>query len=174
METKHGKPGLTGINNISLSPHLLAGLYQHVLVQDGAAAPSKLPVPFLGTNGRNILIVVNKAVSPFLSDKELEFLTTVLSACLLDLSHVAIVNHHHFNEKKNMPLFEQFSPKEILLLDVSAKEFKLPAVENYKVKETKGLRFVAAPDLSFIEKSRDEKKALWASLQQLFCLNRDL
>ena len=89
------------LNNISLPPQLLADLYQHVLVQGTATAMHvKESIPFLGKNGKNILIVVNKKEAVYLPDTELGFLTTVLSACNLDLSHVAIVNWHHLKEKK--------------------------------------------------------------------------
>ena len=67
------------LNNISLPPQLLVDLYQNVLVQSNASAmPVKELIPFLGKNGKNILILVNKKDSPYLPDKELAFLTTVL------------------------------------------------------------------------------------------------
>ena len=159
------------LNNISLPPQLLADLYQHVLVQGTATAmPVKESIPFLGKNGKNILIVVNKKEAVYLPDTELGFLTTVLSACNLDLSHVAIVNWHHLKEKTSSVLLEQFSPKQVLLLDVTTEEFSFPAATKYLIQKTGNIDFVVAPSLPAIEKSKEEKKGLWAALKQLFCI----
>ena len=159
------------LNNISLPSQLLADLYQNVLVQNTATAmPVKKPVPFLGKNGKNILIVVNKKDSPYLPDKELTFLTTVLSACQLDLSHVAIVNWDKLQEKTSDALLEQLSPKQVLLLDVAPSAFGFPSGELYSVQKLDSIQFVAAPSLSEIEKTKQTKSQLWMALKQLFCL----
>lgn len=159
------------LNNILLPAQLLANLYQNVLVQDTATAmPAKEPIPFLGKNEKNILIVVNKKDLPFLPDKELNFLTTVLSACGLDLSHVAIVNWYGMKEKASSILLEQLSPKQILLLDVTPGEFNLPTGELYSVQNKNGLQFVAAPSLTAIEKTKQTKSGLWLALKELFSL----
>ena len=155
----------TGLNNISLPPQLLADLYQHVLVQDTARP---VPVPFLGNNGKNILIVVNNEAFPFLPDGELAFLTTVFSACALDLSHVAIVNWHLFAEKSPDILLHQLKPHQILLLGVAPSELDFPQVEKYVIKKFHSLSFVAAPSLSVIQGSTEEKKGLWSALKKLF------
>lgn len=159
------------LNNISLPSHLLANLYQNVLVQDTASAmPVKEAIAFLGKNGKNILILVNKKDSPYLPDKELTFLTTVLSACQLDLSHVAIVNWSKRREKESGPLLEQLLPKQILFLDVEPSSFDFPSKELYAVQKFNTIEFVAAPSLSEIEKIKQAKSRLWTALKQLFCL----
>lgn len=160
-----------GLNNISLPSQLLADLYQNVLVQDNATAmPVEEPIPFLGKNGKTILILVNKKDSLYLPDKELSFLTTVLSACQLDLSHVAIVNWHKLKEKNADVLFEQLSPKQVLLLDVEASSFGFPPTELFSVQKKDNMHFVAAPSLAEIEKTKQAKSQLWVALKQLFCL----
>ena len=103
-------------------------------------------------------------------DKELQFLTQVLSACNLDLSHVAIVNWNALPGKNTVALLEQFGPKQVLLLDVEPAAFGFPASPLYAVSPFQNLSFVAAPSLSKIEKSKEEKKGLWAALKQLFCI----
>ena len=159
------------LNNILLPSQLIADLYQTVLVQDTASAmPVKEPIPFFGKNGKNILIVVNKKETAYLPDNELSFLTTVLSACSLDLSHVAIVNWHHVKEKKSTLLLEQLSAKKVLLLDVEPFSFGFAPGELFKVQQTDKLQFVAAPSLSEIEKTKQAKSQLWVALKQLFCL----
>ena len=159
------------LNDISLPPSLLADLYPKVLVQSqaGAAAEEK-PVPFLGKNKKQILILVNKADAAYLPEKELQFLTAVLSACQLDLSHVAVVNWALHKEKSLPFLQRQLSPQKILLLDVTTEETGLPQSQPYAVQAHGELGFVVAPALAEIEKTRQAKSNLWAALKQLFCL----
>lgn len=159
------------LNNISLPSQLLAGLYQNALVESNARpVPQKKAVSYLGKNGKNILILVNHKSVPFLPDKELAFLTTVLSACGLDLSHVAIVNWQKAEEKDDTVL-QQLSPQQILFLDV------LPGVAGlssdapeYTVQKAGAVQFVYAPSLTQIEKTKQAKSQLWLALKQLFCL----
>ena len=163
-----------GLNNISLPTSLLAELYQNVLVQGSTRPQSPAtvpePIPFLGKNGKNILIVVNKQDVAYLPDGELFFLTTVLSACGLDLCHVAIVNWQQLKEKSPDNLFEQFSPGRVLLLDVMPGELDLPAAKKYAIQTHTDFDFVVAPSLPVIENSKDEKKGLWGALKQLFSI----
>lgn len=159
------------LNNISLPSKLLADLYQNVLIQDTATAvPITEPIPFLGKNGKNILILVNKKKEAYLPEKELQFLTTVLSACQLDLSAVAIVNWFHLKQKSFAAVSEQFKPKQLLLLDVEPEEIGLFSMPSYTVTSFSELQAVTAPSLTTIESSVETKKLLWAALKKLFCL----
>ena len=157
------------LNNISLPAPLIVALYKNNLVQNNASAvPAKKPVPFLGKNEKRILIIVNKKETPFLPDAELQFLTQVLMACNLDLSHVAIVNSQNFNKESDLPFLEQFNPLKVLLLDVEPATFGFPQAAFYTVSSHQHLPFVVAPSLSAIESSKEEKKGLWTALKQLF------
>jgi hypothetical protein len=70
------------LNNIQLSPQLLAGLYPDVIIETPGKQPEKkLDFRFLGSNKKNILILVSKEEIPFLEDLELNFLTNILAAC---------------------------------------------------------------------------------------------
>jgi hypothetical protein len=159
------------LNNISLPLHLLADLYRTALVQGKAsAAPAQTPLPFLGKNEKNILILVNQKNAAYLPEKELQFLTTVLSACALDLSHVALVNWALLKEKSLPVLRAQLSPQKILLLDVKPEEAGLPQSQAYAVQAQEGVEFVTAPSLAEIEKTKQAKSNLWMALKQLFCL----
>ena len=159
------------LNNISLPPSLLADLYPNVLVQSQTGAvPEEKPVPFLGKNQKQILILVNQKEAAYLPEKELQFLTAVLSACQLDLSHVAVVNWALLEEKSLAVLQRQLSPQKLLLLDVRPEEAGLPPGQLYAVQARGELEFVVAPALAEIEKTRQAKGNLWAALKQLFCL----
>lgn len=159
------------LNNIALSNALLAGLYPNVLVQGATvAAPTETPVPFLGRNEKNILILINQKDAAYLSEKELGFLTTVLSACQLSVNDAAVVNWASLNDKSLAVLQAQLSPKKVLLLNVNPEEAGLPAGEWYAVQKLKGFEAVAAPSLSEIEKTKQAKSKFWVALKQLFCL----
>jgi hypothetical protein len=159
------------LNNISLPSKLVAQLYQNTLVEGSARlVPQKKKVSYLGKAEKNILILVNHTSVPFLPDKELEFLTAVLSACGLDLSDVAIVNWHNA-EEKDATVLHQLSPKEVLFLDVAPDvvglSFNTP---EYTVQKTGAVQYVVAPSLSQIEKTKQAKSQFWIALKQLFCL----
>ncbi len=148
----------------------MVDMYGHVLV-DGYVQNKDTPVitPSLGENRKGILIVVNEAEHPFLSEANLAFLTTILSACALSLQDVAIINSHQMQAGVD-DLQAQFSPKKILLLNIDAALFSLAAVDNYVVSKASTLDYLLAPSLDAIQTSQDEKRKLWAGLKQLFCL----
>ena len=98
------------LNNIQLNPSLLADMYRTSLVEtkenvrpeekkhksaaietdakDTKAASWK----YLGEYKKNILIIVRYKGVPYLPDEQLNFLTSVLSACKLNLGEVAVFN----------------------------------------------------------------------------------
>lgn len=177
------------LNNISFSSQLIADLYRHALVGDTAsgvpqpvkptpaatAAPvetaeqAKAPTPFLGKNGKQILIIVDKPNIPFLPDGELEFLTKILTACQLSLADVAIVNWNRLPQPDAGALATEFRAREIILFNISPALFGLsPATPMYSVAGLENRRFAVAPALGEVEKSRDSKQQLWMALKQLF------
>jgi len=158
------------LNNISLPSRLIADLYQHALVQNTASAvPVKTSIPFLGKNGKNVLIVVDNPDVPYLPDNELELLTNILSACQLSLADVAIVNRSNQHVTLADDLFEQLKSKQVILFDVAPTAFGLPAnTPFYTVVKHKFHQFVTAPSLTAIEKNKEAKKELWIALKQLF------
>ena len=124
------------LNNISLPATLVADLYQNALVSATARAmpvkePALKPLPFLGKNGKNILVVVNKPNAPYLPDEELAFLTKVLSACGLGLMDVAIVNWSRLDEPNAATLLEETAAKSVILFDVEPGLFGLTAVPPF-------------------------------------------
>src|SRR5258708_28485044 len=60
-----------------------------------AATPLETTTPYkvLGNHGRKVTILVNAPGSPLLPDNQLNFLTKILEACLLNIGHVPIPNH---------------------------------------------------------------------------------
>lgn len=158
------------LNNISLPSQLVANLYQHSLV-GGTATPVPVkpaPVSFLGKNGKNILIVVDKTDVPYLPDGELTFLTKVLTACQLSLMDVAIVNANKLQQDE-ADVMEQTAARFVILFNVSPERFGLSGqTQHYTVQNLENRSFVVAPDLSAIEPSKEAKGQLWVALKQLF------
>lgn len=170
-DSKRLKSCLMSLNNISLPPQLIADLFQHSLVEDTATpVPAKKPaITYLGKNGKNILIVVHKTDVPYLPDAELSFLTKVLTACQLSLMDVAIVNGNHLQPPDAANAIEQTAARFVIFFNVNPAMFDLPApTPLYTVQAAGNLSFVAAPDLSILEQSKEAKGQLWAALKQLF------
>ncbi|HET7896421.1 MAG TPA: hypothetical protein VFL47_02090, partial [Flavisolibacter sp.] len=157
------------LNNISLPSQLLADLYHHTLIGDTATAvPQTTPVSFLGKNGKQILIVVNQPEVPYLPDSELSFLTKILTACQLGLVDVAIVNWSKIGQNTAGAVIEQLQAKAVILFDVDPTLFGLPAnLPPFSVVGNDEVKYVAAPALQQIEKTREAKNQLWMALKQV-------
>lgn len=158
------------LNNLSLPSFLIADLYCDVLVQGTASAmPIKETISFLGKNEKNIGIFVANPQVPFLPDKELTFLTTILSACQLSLADVAIINQSHISEEQTLESIKQLAAKKIILFNVPATVLGASATATpYAINRLMEIPFVTAPALSEIEKDVGAKKLLWNALKQLF------
>jgi hypothetical protein len=160
------------LNDIALPPQLVADLYNRSLV-DGIAsvAAAKPTVPFLGSNAKNILVVVAKPKVLHLPDDETAFLTKVLQACQLGLADVAIVNWSKAPHQDAAALMEQVKAKAIILFDIKPGLFGLPDdAPVYTVINMQNRQFVLVPPLNEIEKTKEAKGHLWMALKQLFCI----
>ena len=80
------------LNKIELKPKAIVDLYQNVLTETTAMNVPKEDLKFLGNATSKILILVKNADYPFLSDNELNFLNSVLTACKLSMNDVAVLN----------------------------------------------------------------------------------
>ena len=160
------------LNNILLSPRMLADLYTDVLIETNA-----IPVPmaskpsFLGNNEKKVLIVVNNPEAAFLTEAELAFLTKVLGACGLNMAHVAIVNWNNLAAKDYKSLLETLESKTVLLFALDAETFGLPIrFPHFQIQRFDQCIYLQAPALSIIEDDVASKKQLWTSLKTLFAI----
>ncbi len=159
-----------GLNNISFSPHVIADLYSKVLVERNATSmPVNSDLKYLGKNSRNILIVVNDNNAVYLPEKQLDFLTKVLSACKLGLADVAIVNQS--SATPDSSITKHLNSKQVLLFGVQPLEFGLPVnFPAFQVQPFDGSIYLFAPPLNEIEANAELKKKLWSSLQRIFSI----
>jgi hypothetical protein len=160
------------LNNIQLSPQLLADLYPDIIIETPEKQPEKKPdFRFLGNNKKNILILVSKQEMPFLEDIELNFLSNILAACKFSLADVAIVNLQNHPAANYSSLIQFFNSKYVLLFDVTPQEIDLPF--NFPYFQTQKFdlcTYLSAPALNKIETDKVAKTKLWTSLKNFFGL----
>lgn len=184
------------LNDIKLKPRLISELYPNTLVESStssvpatpsdnlisevpppaapapkaAEAPAQKGVNFLGRNEKGILILVAKDDAVYLPDGELNFLTTILSACQLSLGDVAIVNWNTSRTELE-PLQQQLGSCFVLLFDVSPLEAGLPInFPHFQIQQFNGRTYLSSPALSEVEKEVTIKRQLWPSLKKMFSI----
>ena len=171
--------------NIQLPQFLISDLYKHSLViVDGEAKPEKPETPqakakpetqwYLGSNLQKITLIVSEKEAVYLDDISLQFLTTILGACKLNLGDVAIVNYH--NEPVTYAfLKEKLSPAFLILFGITAKQIKIPfTVPDYQVQKYDNCHFLLTPPLEKMlgnsQEAKLEKSKLWLCLKKMFTI----
>src|SRR5688572_356413 len=175
------------INDILITPQLVADLYPYSLVETGED-PARSPLPekniepensadpaplwrSLGDNKKNILVVVRYPDAVHLPDKELDLLTGMLVACKLSLADVAIINLTNHLEASYKELTAFFKSKVVLLFDVEPASFGLPmSFPHYQLQAFANATFLYSPSLTELENDKLQKSKLWVSLKRLFNL----
>jgi hypothetical protein len=175
-----------GINNLRLSPELIATLYPDTLISEndrpGVKLPEEKPVPgpktaaypFLGKNIRSICILVHYHEADFIPDEPFAFLIKMLSACKCSIDDVAIVNAAR-NQVNLHNLKSQFQPVILFLWGV------LPAIipgtgglPDMNISILDGISVVPVRFADIMSKHGDAgldlKKQLWTCLIKLFNL----
>jgi hypothetical protein len=168
--------------NFQLPDFLIADLYKQSIVlagdepETGKKQPEKAKTAarqwYFGSNLQKITLLVTEKEAVYLQDDSLEFLSSILSACKLNLGDVAIVNHHNDPVDYNF-LKENLSPTCLLLFGVTAQQVQLPfTVPHYQVQKYDGRQFLLAPPLTAMlgasQEAKLEKSRLWLSLKKMF------
>jgi hypothetical protein len=163
------------LENIQLSSLVIQNLYQHSLVivekeKKTKKAPAH-PIKYLGSNAKNITILVDNKDAAFLSDTELDFLSKILAACKLTLADVAIVNLHKEKGLDTEKMNQTLTPEKVLLFGVEPVTVKLPfQIPNFQIQKHNNQVFITAPDLGTLEADKELKKRLWTCFQQMFSI----
>jgi hypothetical protein len=169
---------------IQLPDFLIADLYKsNLVIVNDEPKTEKIPAKpridqvkewYLGSNLRKITIIVREKEAVYLQDEALQFLSSILGACKLNLGDVAIVNYE--NESATYAhLKEKLNPEFILLFNVTAKEIQIPfTVPHYQVQSHDHCQFLLAPDLQTMlgssQQAKLEKSKLWLSLKKMFSI----
>ena len=170
------------LNSIKFEPADIASLYKNSLVEVNTkqqvlpqtktnAEPIATGFKYLGENKKKTLVVVRNADAVHIPDKQLSFLTKLLSACNLNLADVAIFNFHDHNSSEFNEILNFFNPKVVLLFAVEPAEFGLPMIfPQFQVQGHKDAVFVSSPSLDVIEPDKSLKGELWVCLKKIFNL----
>ena len=174
------------LNHIELPASLLANLYPSSLNEYNESPgktlsaevekpilkndePGKVEWKWLGENKKNILIVVDFEDAVHLPDKQLQFLTGMLTACNLSLGDVAIVNIHKQPARDYASIIENFRSRIALLFDIEPAAFGLPMnFPFFQIQPFANCSFLYAPSLEQLESDKVLKSKLWVSLRRLF------
>jgi len=175
------------LNNIQLNPSLLADMYRTSLVEtnqnlrsnEKKYAPAAIETvakdtkaanwKYLGEYKKNILIVVRYNGVPYLPDEQLNFLTSVLSACKLNLADVAIFNIANSPSALYKELQEKFKSNFTILLGLTPEEFEMPlSFPEFQVQSFNNCTFLYAPVLEMLETDKVLKSKLWTCLKKMF------
>ena len=171
------------LNDIQLSPHLVAELYKNSLIEEGdrnkaiiseepkssnkIAGDEELQLKYLGEFRKNILLVVNYPNAVYLPDEQLNFLTTILDACKLSLADIAIMNHTLASGYKEV--FDQLKCGIVILFGITPAEFSLPIhFPEFQVQPFNHCTFLYAPELEKLETDKLLKSKFWVCLRKIF------
>jgi hypothetical protein len=126
---------------------------------------------YLGENKKRTLVVVRYSDVTHLPDKQLSFLTKLLTACSLSIGDVAIFNFQNYHSKGFDKIINYFNPKVVLLFDVEPGEFGMPMIfPQFQAQGHKDAVFVSSPSLETIEPDKNLKGKLWTCLKKIFNL----
>ena len=160
------------LNKIELKPQLLADLYPNTLIETTTHyAPENYAGKHLGQNQKNILVIVSHDGLSFLPKTELSFLTTILIACKLGLTDIAIINKNNINLSELPETIRQFDPNKILLFGIEPLAIGLPInFPQFQLQQFDKRTYLYSPSLSEIEIDKAFKSRLWNCLKNLFSL----
>lgn len=186
------------LNDIQLTPQLLERLYSRSLIGEAdngadislisppSATPARLPtenpVPekpaptgntidfrSLGNNQKNVLVGVHYSDIVNLPDAQLDFLTTLLKACKLGLTDVAVINFNNYADVEGSEIMDYFKSRVVMLFGITPKEFGFPfEIPEYQVQQFAGRTVIHSPALHGIQDNKAEKGKLWAGLKRIF------
>jgi len=176
-----------GINDLQLSPELIAAWYPEILVTHRDPAPpvssaspgETRPVEpavysFLGMNRRSICVLVHYPDDEFIPEDQLIFLQKILEACKCSLDDIALINTNQqpleLERVKN-----QFNPNIIFLWG------SLPEVpglqkplQDMAVTLWENIIVLPVTQADLMSRNNPEgqelKRVLWTSLKKIFNL----
>ena len=169
------------LNDISLSASLIADFYKNNLIetpdtktskQKAGNAGSKKDIQYLGKNAKGVCLLVDYANEVYLPDEQLNFLTTILQACKLNLGDVAIINRNRqkisFEELRKQVRCNYLLIFGGDILDAGLKEISLFSIQN--INDCSVVYSYAAEKLNNNNDADSKllKSKLWLCLKQLF------
>lgn len=165
------------LNTIKLPVSEIINLYKKTLVDFDEKPTSHSEIntatswKYLGENKKNNLVILRYQHVIHLPDKQLSFLTKLLSACNLSLGDVAIINFHHYDASQLNEIINFFKPKTTLLFGIDPIEIGMPMkFPEFQVQHYRDIKFVSSPSLETIEPDKSLKGNLWIALKKIYNL----
>lgn len=166
------------LQNIQLSGDTIARLYTAPLVDMNADRSLSTAVKdaspecrFLGSNKKNITILVNTRDASFVTDHSFNFLTGILNACKLTMEDVALVNINNLKDTGYTGIYKTTRPAVSLLFDVSSNDIGLPLqFPHFQLHKYNNVTYLSSPSLVSVENDKAAKAVLWSSLKTIFQL----
>lgn len=165
------------LDNIQLPAIVLQDLFKHSLIDLNTDKPV-LPVNdtpaigFLGSNNKNITILVQDINNIYLPDEELNFLIGILSACKLSMADVALINIAGHPGLTYTMLEQELHAGILLLFGITPRQLELPLeFPSYQIQKFNNQVYLSAATLQVLQGDKAEKTKLWNCLKQVFDIN---
>ena len=162
------------LDNIQLPSFLVQELYKKSLIEseNNQLSTDSLKTSdfsFLGKNQKKILIIVSEENVVYLTDKNLELLVGMLSACNLSLNDVALVNYDRNRQLEYQTIQDKFNPEVIIFFGIEPSTLSFPLqFPEYQLQSYNRQTYLSVPSLTLLSEQIPEKKKLWVCLQKLF------
>ncbi|HEY4151677.1 MAG TPA: hypothetical protein VGM41_22210, partial [Chitinophagaceae bacterium] len=141
------------------------------IVQPAIQPAAPKPLQYLGKNQKKTTILVHYPSEVYVPEAGLNFLTSILQACRLNLGDVAIVNHAH-HPLPPADLCSQLQSQYLLVFGVPLSDPALQTLPPFTPLQQNGCNIVLAPPLDQLNNNSPEgkllKTKLWGCLKQLF------
>jgi len=157
-----------------IDPFLLATLYHQPVIQKKSEAPEpedqRRPLPSLGNNRQNILLLIRNEEDAYLSEPVFALLSNLLKACRLSLDDVALVNTAHLPEINYYRLSQHFTPHKVILFGNALPELSGQNPPNASWEEA-GCQLLYTDSLDAMYHDKQLKVPFWNALRLFFNLS---
>lgn len=113
--------------------------------------------------------MVNYTDTSFLPDKQLDFLTSILGACKLNLADVAIINIANAGEVNYKALTKELQMQHAILFGISPASLSLPVnFPAYQIQPFSNCTYLHSDSLEALAADKELKTKLWLCLKKIF------
>jgi len=154
-----------------ITENKLPGKEQETITESNEMAS---PIKYLGDHHKKILVVVNDPASVYLNESDFILLTSILNACRLTISDIALINIG--NQKASLhEMLTKLPSLLVIAFDIDAKALKIKLPSTlYKVTPLGETNLLFSGALSTMQggsvDAKKEKGKLWTVLKQIFQL----
>ena len=127
-------------------------------------------VYIIGENKRYpLLILVEDLNSPYLNEKDEEFLEKIMQSVGVKLSEIRLNNIASDELKESYDTLQEIPAQRVISFGVSLKKLGLDIdLQKYLIITQENISFLMADTLAEISADQSKKKQLWQGLKQLF------